>query len=126
MLNDQPIVPVLPAADLNRAKHFYQDTLGLKLAEEREDGVALESGETTLFLYQSDFAGTAQHTQATWRVSDLDETMTDLRGRGITFEEYDLPGMKTVNGVAETETVRGAWFKDSEGNILAVSQDKKS
>ena len=77
-----------------------------------------------MFLYESAHAGTSQHTLASWRVIDLDATMADLRGRDVAFEEYDLPGLKTVDGVAETDTVRGAWFKDSEGNILALSQDK--
>ncbi|NUR58453.1 MAG: VOC family protein [Catenulispora sp.] len=126
MLNDQPISPTIPAADLDRAKRFYQDTLGLKVVEERDEGIKFESGESVFFLYPTPYAGSAQHTQATWTVSDLDETMADLRGRGVEFEEYDLPGLKTVNGVAETETERGAWFKDTEGNILAVSQDKKA
>ncbi|NUP48171.1 MAG: VOC family protein [Catenulispora sp.] len=126
MLNDQPIRPTIPAADLDRAKRFYQDTLGLKIAEEREDGIAFESGETTFYVYPSAFAGTSQATLAGWMVSDLEGTMADLRERGITFEEYDMPGLKTVDGVAETETVRGAWFKDSEGNILAVAQDKSA
>ena len=126
MLNDQPIRPTIPASDLDRARRFYQDTLGLKLAEERADGIAFESGETTFYVYPSAFAGTSQATLAGWMVSDLEGTMADLRARGVTFEEYDMPELKTVEGVAETDTVRGAWFKDSEGNILAVAQDKKA
>jgi catechol 2,3-dioxygenase-like lactoylglutathione lyase family enzyme len=126
MLNDQPIRPTIPASDLDRARRFYQDTLGLKIAEEREDGIAFESGETTFYVYPSAFAGTSQATLAGWMVSDLEGTMADLRARGVTFEEYDMPELKTVEGVAETDTVRGAWFKDSEGNILAVAQDKKA
>lgn len=126
MLNDQPIRPVLPAADLDRAKRFYQDTLGLKVVEEREDGIKFESGDSVFYLYPTPYAGAAQHTQAAWTVSDLDETMAELRDRGVVFEEYDLPGLKTVNGVAETESVRGAWFKDTEGNILGLAQDKKA
>lgn len=124
MLNTQPIRPTIPAVDLDRAKRFYQDTLGMKIAEEREDGISFESGETTFYVYPSSFAGTSQATTACWMVSDLEGTMADLRERGITFEEYDLPGLKTVNGIAEADNVRGAWFKDSEGNVVALAQDK--
>jgi len=124
MLNDQPILATIPAKDLARAKRFYQDTLGMKIVEEREDGIKFESGEATFLLYETPFAGTAQHTVAGWDVTDLEETMADLRSHGVTFEEYDLPGLKTVDGIAETETVRGCWFKDSEGNILGMGQDK--
>ena len=122
MLNDQPIRPTIPAADLDRAKRFYQDTLGLKIAEERGDGIAFESGETTFYVYPSAFAGGSQATLAGWMVSDLEGIMADLRSRGVTFEEYDMPQMKTVDGIATGGGAMAAWFKDSEGNIMALIQ----
>ncbi|NUR27573.1 MAG: VOC family protein [Catenulispora sp.] len=125
MLNDQPVRPTIAASDLDRARRFYQDTLGLKIADERGEGIVFESGETTLLVYQSAFAGTSQATVAGWMVSDLEGTMADLRSRGVTFEEYDMPGLKTVDGVAENDAMRGAWFKDTEGNILAVAEEKQ-
>jgi catechol 2,3-dioxygenase-like lactoylglutathione lyase family enzyme len=124
MLADAPVTPSIPAADLERAKRFYRDTLGLKLSIEMEAGVGFDCGGTQLFVYPTPSAGQAAHTLAGWTVTDLDAEMADLRARGITFEEYDLPGIKTVNGVAETGGVRGAWFKDSEGNILGLMEGR--
>ncbi|MFG2053386.1 VOC family protein [Micromonospora sp. NPDC048930] len=125
MLTHAPMEAALPASDMERAKGFYRDTLGLTISREAEDAVHFESGGTTFFIYPTPNAGQAPHTLAAWIVADLDAEMADLRRRGVTFEEYDLPGLKTVNGVAELGTLRGAWFKDSEGNILGVSQPRE-
>ena len=73
-------------------------------------------------LYETSFAGTAQNTAASWSTNDLDAEMAELRSNGVVFEEYDFPGLKTENGVAANEDGRAAWFKDSEGNILALSE----
>jgi catechol 2,3-dioxygenase-like lactoylglutathione lyase family enzyme len=124
MLSTAPVQAAIPASDMERAKHFYRDTLGLKVSLETEQAVCFESGGTQLFTYPTPNAGQAPTTLAAWWVTDLDAEMADLRARGITFEEYDLPGLKTVNGVAEWGSLRGAWFKDSEGNILAVTERK--
>ena len=123
MLADAPLTAVIPASDIERAKHFYGDTLGLKLIDDRKEVVLFESGDTRFHVYRTPSGGQAAHTLAGWTVEDLDAEMTELRGRGVTFEEYDLPGLKTVNGVVEDSGMRGAWFKDSEGNILSVVQD---
>ncbi|GAA2217735.1 VOC family protein [Micromonospora olivasterospora] len=125
MLTDAPVQAAIPASDMERAKRFYRDTLGLTISREAEDAVQLESGGAKFFIYPTSNAGKAPHTLAAWFVADLDAEMADLRGRGVTFENYDLPGLKTVNGVAEFPTMRGAWFKDSEGNILGVSQPRE-
>ena len=125
MLADAPVQAAIPASEMERAKRFYRDTLGLTISREAEDGVQFESGGTQFFIYPTPNAGQAPHTLAAWSVADLDAEMAELRGRGVTFEEYDLPGLKTVNGVAEVATMRGAWFKDSEGNILGVSQPRE-
>jgi catechol 2,3-dioxygenase-like lactoylglutathione lyase family enzyme len=109
-------------SDLARAKSFYSDTLGLKLAEENEAGIRFETGATSLGVYPSQFAGTAKNTVAEFDVQDLDAAMGELRGRGLKFEEYDFPGLKTANGVAQLGESHGAWFKDPDGNILALVQ----
>lgn len=123
MLAETPLNAVIPVGDIERAKHFYGDTLGLKLIEDREDTVLFESGDSRFVLYTTPSGGQAAHTLAGWVVGDLDAEMAELRSRGITFEEYDQPGLKTENGVAEGAGMRGAWFKDSEGNILSLAQD---
>jgi extradiol dioxygenase family protein len=122
VLTAAPVQAAIPASDMERAKHFYRDTLGLKISRETKQAVHFDSGGTQLFTYPTPNAGQAPHTLASWMVTDLDAEMADLRDRGVTFEEYDVPGLKTVNGVAELDSVRSAWFKDSEGNTLAVSQ----
>ncbi|MEU6141325.1 VOC family protein [Streptomyces sp. NPDC047081] len=122
MLAETPLNAVIPASDLDRAKHFYGDTLGLKLVLDGSDFAVFESGGVQFSLYSTPSGGKAAHTLATWLVTDLNTEMTDLRGRGVTFEDYDQPGLKTVNGVAEDDGMRAAWFKDSEGNILCVTQ----
>ncbi len=84
-------------------------------------GIAMyRSGGVAFFVYQTESAGSNQATAATWRVADLDSVMADLRSKGVVFEEYDLPELKTVDGVLEIHGERAAWFKDSEGNILAL------
>jgi catechol 2,3-dioxygenase-like lactoylglutathione lyase family enzyme len=122
MLAEAPVHPAIPASDLQRAIRFYRGTLGLKASTEAEEGVRFDCGGTQLFVYPTRSAGQAAHTLAAWRVTDLDAEMAALRTRGVTFEEYDLPGLKTVDGVAEWGGLRGAWFKDSEGNILGVTE----
>lgn len=117
-------VPTIAVSDIGKAKAFYGDTLGLKARDERADGVRYEAGGgTVLLVYPSQFAGSTQSTYMSFEVDDLDSAVADLRGRGVTFEEYDLPGLKTVEGIAEIEGVRGAWFKDPDGNILSISQE---
>lgn len=124
MLADFPVRPTLPAGDMDRAKRFYENTLGFKISDEDEGGVTFASADTEFLVYPAGpTAGTAQNTAACWVVTDLDGTMADLRNRGVTFEEYDFPGLKTVNGVAEPGGgVRAAWFKDPEGNTLGIAQ----
>ena len=122
MLGDHAILASLPASDIARAKEFYRDKLDLKPVRESPDGGAYyETGSSRFFLYPSGFAGTNQATAAAWEVDDIEATVAELRGRGVVFEEYDFEEFKTVDGIATTaEGQRGAWFKDSEGNILAI------
>ena len=119
MLQKLETMAVLPAKDLERARAFYRDTLGL---EPETDGLMYRTGGTTFLLYETDNAGSAKNTQMAWRTEDLDAEVAELRGRGVVFAEYDFPGLKTENGIATSEGERTAWFIDSEGNILAVSE----
>jgi len=119
MFTNSQATAMLPAKDVARAKGWYADKLGLKPAQEFGDnGAAYDLGGTRVFLYATQFAGTAQHTVLSFNTDDLAADMKDLRARGVTFLDYDLPGLKTNNGVAEFGDIKNAWCKDSEGNIL--------
>jgi predicted enzyme related to lactoylglutathione lyase len=123
MLKNAPIVPYIPATDVARARRFYEDKVGLVPREETAGGVVYECGDRSwIFLYPSAGAGTSKASQAFWQVDDLEAEMAELKARGVVFEEYDMPGLKTVNGIVTAGGARAAWFKDSEGNILAVIQ----
>jgi len=123
MLDKLPIHAVISASDLKRAKTWYQDKLGL--APTREDqtgGLVYEYGGAEFYLYETPSAGTAKNTIAEWTVPDIRAAVAELRTKGVVFEEYDFPGLKTEDGIATLGNEQGAWFKDSEGNILAISQ----
>ena len=124
MLKDSNIIAVLPAKDINRAKEFYRDKLGIEPSDSMEEGsVMYRCGQGTGFLiYQTENAGTAKNTQMGWETDNLEREMEELRGRGVVFEEYDFPGLKTENGVATADWGKAAWFLDSEGNIINISQ----
>jgi catechol 2,3-dioxygenase-like lactoylglutathione lyase family enzyme len=123
MLERYPLVVTIPASDIERAKAFYRERLGLEPVVETAAWISYRAGDGYFQLYPSAHAGTAQHTIGGWIVEDIEAAVTELRGRGIVFEEYDLPGLRTVNGIANLEGVeRGAWFRDSEGNILSISE----
>jgi catechol 2,3-dioxygenase-like lactoylglutathione lyase family enzyme len=113
----------LPASDLTRARAFYEQTLGLQVGQESPGGfgVLYIVGTSAVFVFSSELPGSSQ-TAVSFDVDDLGAMVTELRGRGVTFEEYDLPGLKTENGIAEAEGERRAWLKDTEGNILAMVQ----
>lgn len=113
---------VVAVADLEKALAFYRDTLGLTVVNEMPDGAATLSAGAGTFVdvYVSQFAGTARSTSVDFEVDDLDAVMAELRSRGVVFEEYDMGELKTTNGVADAGGVRGAWFKDPEGNIVGL------
>jgi len=123
LLNKASAHATVAVSDLGRARKFYEETLGLKAMDERSDGVRYQTGDTWFLVYPSQFAGTAKSTYMSFEVDDVEKTVKELRDRGITFEEYDFPGLKTVNGIAEIQGVKGAWFKDLDGNIIAVGQE---
>ena len=126
MLANSPVMPTIPVVDLNRAKRFYETALGLKPAPTNNDNIsniaAFECGNgTRIELYQRT-PSKADHTVATFEVSDIEEEVNMLRGKGVNFEEYDMPGIKTQTGIAIQGSDKAAWFKDTEGNILCIHQ----
>lgn len=125
MLRELTIYAVVPASDLGRAKAFYKDKLGLMPAEEFEGGALYKcGGNTTLSMYETSNAGTAKNTALGWKTDDVEAEVAALKARGVVFEEYDFPGLKTVDSIATMGDEKAAWFKDSEGNILCLSQNK--
>jgi len=123
MLTDAPIMAIVPTTDLARAKAFYGETLGLtdaNLATPGPQVVYRCGGGTLLEIYERPAAGDPQHTLASWEVSDIRAAVDELQKRGVRFEEYDLPGVKTVDGVSGTGDLREAWFRDPDGNILRI------
>jgi catechol 2,3-dioxygenase-like lactoylglutathione lyase family enzyme len=130
MLNDGRVATRLPAQNLERAKQFYADKLGLHPVEEREGGLRYVCAAGEFALFESAGAPSGQHTQMGWEVDDIEATVAELRARGVVFEEYDGPGLQTVDGIADIEGnypskgtgERGAWFRDSEGNMLGIGQ----
>jgi catechol 2,3-dioxygenase-like lactoylglutathione lyase family enzyme len=126
MLGDQRCAAMLPASDFERAKSWYADKLGLKPFDETPAGADYQCADGTGFsVYPSQFAGTNQATVMGWLVSDINAEMEQLKAAGVTFEEYDIPGVKTEGGVAELDGEKAAWFKDSEGNILAIFESPR-
>jgi catechol 2,3-dioxygenase-like lactoylglutathione lyase family enzyme len=122
-MKDLPVHATIPASDLDRARRFYSEKLGLEPVSEVPGGLLYECGEGTRFLlYPTRFAGTARHTLLGIRTNDIQGAVSALQDKDVAFEEYDLPGLKTVNGIARTGEVLAAWFKDSEGNILGIVQ----
>ena len=117
--------PTLPAADMERAKAFYRDKLGMEPAEEGLDGSATyELGETRMILYPSEFAGTNKATAMGMMVDDIAEAVGTLRDRGLSFMELEYGDFKTVDGIMMMpDGSRGAWFEDSEGNIIGIAQE---
>jgi predicted enzyme related to lactoylglutathione lyase len=123
MLKNGSIVPYIPVSDLERARKFYEEKIGLTPKELYAAGVIYECGNGSwVFMYPSAGAGTSKASAAFWDVEDVEAEVAALKARGVVFEEYDMPGIKTVNSIATGGGAKTAWFKDSEGNILAVSQ----
>jgi catechol 2,3-dioxygenase-like lactoylglutathione lyase family enzyme len=123
VLRDFPIHASVAASDLDRARAWYEEKLGMTPSRENPGGYWYQfAGGTWLYLYASGSAGTAQNTVAGWTVKDIAEVMEDLRARGVAFEEYDMPGLKTEYGLADFGMAKAAWFKDSEGNTFELSE----
>lgn len=123
MLTDFPIHATAAAIDLDRARRWFEDKLGLVPDREDPGGVWYRfAGDTWFYLFGTPSAGTAMNTIAGWTVTGIEAVMADLRGRGVVFEDYDFGELKTVDGLADFGSARAAWFKDSEGNIMCIDQ----
>jgi catechol 2,3-dioxygenase-like lactoylglutathione lyase family enzyme len=132
VLHEGKVATRLPAQDLERARRFYSEKLGLEPADERPGGLLYQpagGGEFALFASAGGSPGT--FTQMGWEVDDIDATVAELKRRGVVFEEVDVPGLETVDGIADIDGQypskgasgeRAAWFRDSEGNMLGVGQ----
>jgi catechol 2,3-dioxygenase-like lactoylglutathione lyase family enzyme len=125
MLEQAGIVAIVPVSDIDAAIRFYGETLGLELQERRDDlpehrEAEFRAGDGTLLAYESVGAGKSRHTVAGFRVDDIEAVVGGLRARGVAFEDYDLPDLKTENGIATLGDVRAAWCTDPDGNTLAV------
>jgi len=123
VLSDSPFGATIPSGDLPRSRRFYEQVLGLVPARDLEGEVVYRAGNTVFDVYPSQHAGSAQHTLGSFVVRDIRAAVDGLRARGVTFEEYDLPGLKTVDGVAQVGPDRVAWFRDPDGNILSLTQE---
>jgi catechol 2,3-dioxygenase-like lactoylglutathione lyase family enzyme len=120
-------VPVIPVSNLEKGIEFYEGTLGLTLDQRYEEppenrSARFKVGQTELNIYESVGAGQSRATLMAFEVDDIEETVEDMQSRGVVFEEYDMPNLKTENGIAAIGDDKGAWFKDPDGNILGVSQ----
>ena len=126
MLTNSKVTANIPAGDLQRARDFYADKMGLTPKEELPGDVLVyrTAGGTDFQIYRTDYAGQAGHTIAQWHVADIESEVNELKGKGVTFETYDLPGVQWDGDIASLEGMgRAAWFKDSEGNTLCLDQE---
>lgn len=122
MLQNAPMYSYIPAKDVARARKFYEEKLGIKPKQETAGGVVYEFGNgTACFLYPTPNAGTSQASQAFWQVDDIEREVADLKVRGVKFEKYEMPEMDE-NGISTAAGAKAAWFKDTEGNIMALIQ----
>ncbi|UCC60542.1 MAG: VOC family protein [Dehalococcoidia bacterium] len=122
MLTNAAVHPTLPAVELERARKFYEGTLGLNvLRTDPSPGVLYETGGgTRIYVYQRG-ATKADHTAASFTVADVEAEVKELKAKGVVFEDFDVGGFKTVDGIATVDGMKAAWFKDTEGNILAIT-----
>ena len=131
MLEDGKVVARIPVKDLQRSRKFYAEKLGLEPSEERPGGLLYRCGEGEFALFESTGAASGDHTQMGWEVEDIEATVERLRARGVVFEEYDFPGLRTEGGIAEVAGnypskggvgERAAWFRDIDGNLFGIGQ----
>jgi len=124
MLKIKNAAAAIPAQDVKRAREFYEQKLGLKPAEEEPDGGAMyRAGETGFLLFPSMGKASGDHTQMAFEVDDVSSAATELKSKGVKHEEYDYPEFKTHDGLVDMpDGTKGAWFKDTEGNLIALTQ----
>jgi predicted enzyme related to lactoylglutathione lyase len=124
MLQDFPMYAYIPAKDLARARRFYEGKLGFRPTQEHNGGVVYEFAKgTACFMYPTPNAGTSKASQAFWSVDDVDGVIRALKAKGVVFEDYDMPGERSAQGAVIAGGAKAAWFKDSEGNILALIEE---
>jgi catechol 2,3-dioxygenase-like lactoylglutathione lyase family enzyme len=123
MIGKSDATPMIAVKDLDRARKFYEETLGLKEVDDFGEGFMLKSGETKVTVYRSEFAGTNKATALTFDVDDLEDEVKDLKGKGVSFEHYELPGLERQGDLYVAEGMKTAWFKDPDGNILSLIEE---
>jgi catechol 2,3-dioxygenase-like lactoylglutathione lyase family enzyme len=125
MLGDNEATATIAVKNLPKARKFYEETLGLRpVHTEGEEAVSYQSGNTRVLVYHSQYAGTNKATAATWMVSDIESLVKDLKARGITFEQYDMPGVTRKGDIHFAGPLKNAWFKDPDGNIIALVSEQ--
>ena len=125
MLGKADATPMIAVKDIDRAKQFYADKLGLEPVEEFGGEVfMLRSGDTKLSVYKSEFAGTNKATLLTFDVDDIDAEVRELKDKGVSFEHYDVEGLKAEGDIYSGEGMKTAWFKDPDGNILSLIEER--
>jgi catechol 2,3-dioxygenase-like lactoylglutathione lyase family enzyme len=121
VLSDTDAIATCAVKDIEIARKFYEGTLGLApLPSQESDVLAYRSGKTSILVYQSQFAGSNKATAVTWAVRDLEGVVKALKAKGVRFEHYDLPGIARKGDIHGSGKTKAAWFKDPDGNILAV------
>jgi catechol 2,3-dioxygenase-like lactoylglutathione lyase family enzyme len=130
-LHDSKVATRLPAQDLDRARAFYAERLGLEPVDERPGGLLYRVGSGEFAVFLSTGRASGEHTQMGFEVEDIETAVAELKARGVVFESYDAPGFRMRDGLADIEgnypsknarAERGAWFRDSEGNLLGIGQ----
>ena len=124
MLGKADATPMLAVKDLDRARKFYEENLGLKQVDDFGEGFMLKSGDTQFSVYRSEFAGTNKATALNFDVEDIEDEVRSLKEKGISFEHYDLEGLTPKGDIYDGEGMRTAWFKDPDGNILSLIEAK--
>jgi catechol 2,3-dioxygenase-like lactoylglutathione lyase family enzyme len=124
MLGKSDATPMIAVKDLDRARQFYENTLGMKAKEEWGEGVTMESGDTRINVYRSEFAGTNKATALNFDVDDIEKEVGELKDKGVFFEHYDLPGLEQRGDLYVAEGMKTAWFKDPDGNILSLIESE--
>lgn len=120
MLSDKDAIATVAVKNLETARKFYEGTLGLTKIMENEEVLAFKTGESTLFVYRSPHAGTNRATAVTFVAEEVDDLVRTLKGRGVTFEHYDLPNMTLQGDLHVAGSMKVAWFKDPDGNIVSL------
>ena len=124
MLGDYSMHVVLLSLDLAESRAFYHEKVGLEILDENEDAITFRSGATELAVTKSTTGTSDEQTQAGWHVEDIEAELRDLRARGVEIQDYDLPGLKTIDGIADIGFARAAWIVDPHGNALGILQRK--